>query len=239
MQLPRVLIIEDNQAMRDMLQLVLRDQFTLATASGGEAALTLLRTAPFDLIVSDVEMPGMNGYEVAKHIRAIPSAQQTPIIFLTGRSHVEDRLTGFEVGASDFVSKPVDYRELKARIQAQLARGARPKATHEIEVGGLHLSTLTQAVSYFDQTSGQTVAVEVTPLELKLLACFMEAPEKVFGRDALLEIVWGKARNVSDRSVDIAISKLRQKLGSFGSLIQSVHGVGYRFRDPRQAPDAA
>lgn len=229
----RILIIEDHEDAREAMRLALSKEFDVHSVGSAEKALESLNEKEFDLIIMDVGLPGMDGYKLCASLKSHEKHSEIPVIFLTGRMDLEDKLLGFSVGAQDFVSKPVDLRELRARVSVhtQKRKEELQKST-QIQVGPFQVDTVTQAASY--RHEGKTVDIKLSPLEFKLLYFFLTHIDHVLTRDQLLDRVWGDSRHVNDRSVDALTSKLRQKLGPYGDLIQATTGVGYRFLKPPQ-----
>jgi DNA-binding response OmpR family regulator len=150
------------------------------------------------------------------------------VIFLTAKNSVSDKVLGFSVGADDFISKPFDGLELKARVDSRLRKRDRERAESDIlKLGDIEINKSTQKVQIFE--NGQATDIDLTPIEFKLLLFLCKEVNKVYSRDEILNSVWGESIHVYSRSVDTHISKLRKKLGSKSSYIESVHGSGYRF----------
>jgi two-component system, OmpR family, phosphate regulon response regulator PhoB len=223
-----VLVVDDEP---DLLELVAHHLesagFEVLRASGGLEGLELASRTPPDAILLDVMLPDLLGTEVFKRLRRDPATAAVPVVFLTARGDEVDRVVGFELGADDYVVKPFSPRELVLRIQALLRRSeavAEP-AGPVLERGGIRL----------DQTRHEAAArgqlLDLTPIEFKLLTHLMERPGRVLTRDQLLESVWGSDVFVTERTVDTHIKRLRSKLGRTADRIETIRGVGYRFRE--------
>lgn len=221
-----ILIVEDDPAIRELLAVNLEASVhrVMETASAEEADAAMLHTLP-DLILLDWMLPGRSGPQFAQKIRATERTKDVPIIMLTARTDEQDRVTGLEIGADDYMVKPFSPRELIARIKAVLRR-RKPQLTEDkVEVNGLVLDPVTHRVT----AAGGAVAIG--PTEFRLLHFFMTHPERVHSRSQLLDKVWGDHVFVEERTVDVHIRRLRSLLEATGhdGLIQTVRGSGYRF----------
>ncbi len=219
-----VLIVEDDADVVRVVRAYLeREGFAVAVESDGEAGLRRALADKPALVVLDWMLPRMSGLEVLRELRR---ERPTPVILLTARTDELDRIIGLEVGADDYVVKPFSPRELVARVRAVLRRSegaAAPPADEVVEHGGLRLD-VARRLAFVD---GQELSL--TTLEFDLLLAFARAPGRVFGRDALIERVWGPEFDGVDRVVDVHVSNLRQKLAAAGAedLLRTVRGVGY------------
>jgi two-component system phosphate regulon response regulator PhoB len=221
----RILIVEDEQAIREMVCLALSQggYDCLEAADTNEAQQRILEGLP-DLILLDWMLPGMSGIDYARKLRRDKLTQGVPVIMLTARTQEEDKVRGLDTGADDYITKPFSTRELVARIKALLRRTA-PQATDEpVEVRGLALDPVTHRVQAGD------IKLELGPMEFRLLHFFMTHPERVHSRERILDSVWGNNVYVEERTVDVHIRRLRKALTPSGhdSLIQTVRGAGYR-----------
>jgi len=221
----RILIVEDEADIRDVLAFNLRQAgHQVLTAANGRQAIDQLGAKPH-LIILDVMLPDLSGFEVCKAIRQNVATKHTPVLMLTARGEEIDRVVGFEVGADDYVVKPFSMRELLLRVQA-VVRRATP-ATQDasiIELGELRIDREAHRV----WVAGREV--ELTALEFRLLITFYERRERVQSRATLLDDVWGVSPDIATRTVDTHVKRLREKLGPIcGELIETVRGVGYRF----------
>lgn len=221
-----ILIVEDDPAIRELLTVNLEASAhrVIEAGSAEEAEATMVHSLP-DLILLDWMLPGRSGPQFAQKIRAVERTKDVPIIMLTARTDEQDRITGLEIGADDYMIKPFSPRELVARIKAVLRR-RKPQLTEDkVGVNGLVLDPVTHRV-----TAGGS-AVAIGPTEFRLLHFFMTHPERVHSRSQLLDKVWGDHVFVEERTVDVHIRRLRSVLEATGhdSLIQTVRGSGYRF----------
>jgi two-component system phosphate regulon response regulator PhoB len=221
-----ILIVEDDPAIRELLTINLEASAhrVMEAGSAEEAEQLIVHNLP-DLILLDWMLPGRSGPQFAQRIRMTERTKDVPIIMLTARTDEQDRVTGLEIGADDYMVKPFSPRELIARIKAVLRR-RKPQLTEDkVDVNGLVLDPVTHRV-----TAGGA-AVNIGPTEFRLLHFFMTHPERVHSRSQLLDKVWGDHVFVEERTVDVHIRRLRSVLELTGhdSLIQTVRGSGYRF----------
>jgi len=226
----KVLVVDDEAELTDMLTSYLEASgFTVGRAATGEGALTKLETFQPDLVVLDIGLPDIDGFEVLRRLRATSS---TPVIMLTARAEEVDRVVGLTMGADDYVTKPFSPRELVARIGAVLRRASIPEEPAERwEFADFTIDLAQRTVTVGDRE------VELSQLEFDLLAALASAPKRVFTREQLLEQVWGWDHFGVDRVVDVHISNIRKALGDSPSdprIIATVRGVGYKLiSEPR------
>ena len=224
----RILVVEDEQDIGGLIKHALeRDGDTqVETVTSGDAALKAVVDQAPDLIILDLNLPVLNGFEVCRILRARPNTQHIPIIMLTARTNEVDRVSGLDLGADDYVTKPFSLRELAARVRAVLRRRQQSATTEAISIyRGRHLVADFDAVSI----AVDSKSVRLTRREFELLKCLVENRNRVLSRDRLLERVWGYDRLIETRSVDVHIGRLRGKLGPAGDQIETVVGLGYRF----------
>jgi DNA-binding response OmpR family regulator len=216
-----VLIVEDEQTIAELVRAYLaRDGFAVTWVRSGEQALEELARHPVRLVVLDLGLPGIDGFEVCRRLRARTSV---PILILTARDDEIDRVAGLEAGADDYVTKPFSPRELTARVKAILRRSAQIRAASGsiLAAGDVSLDDAARTV-----TVGAS-AVELTPREFDLLAALLAHPNVVLSRDRLLELAWGGGFPGGTRTVDVHIAQLRGKLERPG-LVETVRGIGYK-----------
>jgi len=228
----KILIVEDEPDIRDVLAFNLRQAgHQVLTAARGRDAIEQLGQKP-GLVLLDVMLPDLSGFEVCKAIRQNPATKHTPVLMLTARGEEIDRVVGFEVGADDYVVKPFSMRELLLRVQAVVRRAAPASADEPavIELGELRIDREAHRV----WVAGREV--ELTALEFRLLITFYERRERVQSRATLLDDVWGVSPDLATRTVDTHVKRLREKLGPSGELIETVRGVGYRFTTSPSSP---
>jgi len=223
----RVLVVEDEGDIAGLIRHALErgGEMTVEVATGGDQALSMAEEQPPDLIVLDLNLPGLGGLEVCRLLRSRPATARVPIIMLTARTSEGDRVTGLDAGADDYVTKPFSLRELSARVRAVLRRGRSEEPGAATVYRGKHLVADFDAVAI--AVDGESV--RLTRREFELLRCLVENRNRVLSRDRLLERVWGYDRLVETRSVDVHVGRLRGKLGEAGKQIETVIGLGYRF----------
>jgi phosphate regulon transcriptional regulator PhoB len=223
-----IVLIEDEKDITELVRYNFRKEgFEVASFVSGKDGLEHLRRHPADLVLLDIMLPDLDGFEICKRLRAEERLRSLPVIFLTAKGEEIDRVLGLEIGADDYVVKPFSPRELVARVRAVLRRQARPVEKLEvIEVPGLRLDARTQEVT------ARGEAIELSALEFKLLYFLASHPRRIFSREQLLDGVWGRDRFVTPRTVDVHIRRLREKIEAHPErpqLIQTVRGSGYRF----------
>ena len=229
-QAPRILLVDDEQSVQTLLAYPLRKEgYEVVAALDGREALARLREHSFDLVILDLMLPHVDGFEVCRQVRARSSV---PIIMLTARAEEIDKVLGLELGADDYITKPFSVREFRSRVKAVLWRAAlsRPDEALEepLENGDLRIDFERRTVS----NAGQEV--RLTYVEFEILAALTRNPGRVYNRMVLLERVWGDASYRDPRTVDVHIRHLREKLEpepKRPELIHTVRGVGYRFRE--------
>jgi len=221
----RVLIVEDEQDIAGLIKHTLErgGEIEAQTVDSGDAALKAVTDRLPDLMILDLNLPVMGGLEVCRVLRSRPQTAKLPIIMLTARTGESDRVTGLDVGADDYVTKPFSLRELAARVRAVLRRGKPDTAAAVYR--GKYLVADFEAVS----VSVQGEPIRLTRREFELLKYLVENRNRVLSRDRLLERVWGYDRLIETRSVDVHVGRLRGKLGPVGQQIETVVGLGYRF----------
>ena len=221
----RILIIEDEASIREMIAFALRkaDMEPMQAADARAAQLALAEQVP-DLILLDWMLPGMSGLELARRLRKEELSREIPIIMLTARGEEMDRVNGLEAGVDDYVVKPFSTRELVARIKAVLRRSHGDDGSGVIELGGLRIDGPAHRVFAGDEP------LPIGPTEYRLLHFFMTHPERVYSRAQLLDNVWGGSVYVEERTVDVHIRRLRKTLEPWilDELVQTVRGTGYR-----------
>lgn len=223
----RVLIIEDDKDILNLVAWHLKaaDYEVLKAEDGVSGLDVALREKP-DLIILDLMLPGMDGLDVCKSLKRNKETGPIPIIMLTARGEEADRIVGLELGADDYVVKPFSPRELVLRVQAVMRRTAAPEPTQDmLSVEGIAVDAQAHRV-WID---GEEILLTAT--EFKLLLELMHNQGRVLTRDRLLDRVWGYQFEGYARTVDTHIRRLRQKLGDYAHLVETIRGVGYRFRD--------
>ena len=235
----RILVVEDERDLNDLVARQLRQEgHEVTQAYDGPDGLVAATTGNPDLVILDWMMPGLDGLAVARKIR---ERQLVPILMLTARAEEADVVLGLEVGADDYLTKPFRMRELLARVRAMLRRveldqhrtaEAAPEAgTPGAEPDAIHAGTITVSATSRTATA-HGVELDLTPKEFDLLALFVKNPGRAFSRDYLLERVWSNDYEVTDRTVDTHVQRLRKKLGDDADAIRTVWGIGYKFQAP-------
>jgi two-component system phosphate regulon response regulator PhoB len=221
-----ILVVEDEPAIQELIAVNLEHAgHHVIRAKDAEGALGLVKDALPDLLLIDWMLPGISGVALARQLRQQERTRQIPIILLTARSSEQDKVTGLESGADDYVTKPFSPRELLARIKSVLRRRAPQITDDPVEGGGLRLEPATRRVY------GGGRPLELGPTEFRLLHYLMTHAERVHSRAQLLDRVWGDHVFVEERTVDVHIRRLRKALepGNHDRLIETVRGSGYRF----------
>lgn len=223
-----ILVVEDE---KDILELVTynltREGYQVRGVETGEAAMTAIKDAAPDLVLLDLMLPGADGFDVCRYVKSRPETKHTPIVMMTAKGEESDIVTGLELGADDYVTKPFSPRVLIARIRAVLRRRSEEKVdenasftAHELTIHpGRH------EVLYKDNR------IDLTSTEFRLLQLLARRPGWVFTRYQIVDAIHGDDYPVTDRSVDVQVVGLRKKLGDAGTYIETVRGVGYRFKD--------
>jgi len=224
----RVLVVDDE---RDIAALVAyhltREGYRVSTAGTGDEALQAAAAERPDLVVLDLMLPGLSGYEVLQELRRAPGMEQLPVVFLTARREEADRIRGLELGADDYVTKPFSPQELVLRVGSVLRRVRAPAlagAARTLRAGEVEVDVDAKRVT----VGGREVAL--TPTEYRLLTALMERRGRVQTRKQLLQAAWDVHVDIETRTVDMHVQRLRQKLGRAGDLIETARGFGYRFR---------
>jgi two-component system phosphate regulon response regulator PhoB len=228
MQKGTICIVEDEEDIRDILEIQLkREGYTTITADTGETGLELVREKLPQLVLLDLMLPGMDGFDVCRSLRQDKSTKEIPIIMLTARGEEADIITGLEMGADDYVTKPFSPRVVISRIKSVLRRGSRSSASKDgtMTYGPIHIDEPRHIVTVDEKP------LDLTATEFKLLAFLSNRPGWVFTRQQIVDNVRGEDYAVTERSVDVQVVGLRKKLGEHAELIETVRGVGYRARE--------
>ena len=222
----RILVVDDEQDLLEILKFNLETGgYEVSTACSAEEALTL-NVGEFDLLLLDVMMGGMSGFAMAKKLKSDPATEHIPIVFLTARDTENDTVTGFNLGADDYISKPFSIREVLVRVRAVLRRTASPaeqQAPQVIYYQGIEMNLGKKTVSIDGEE------IPFTKTEFELLHLLLEERGRVFSRQELIDRIWPKDVLVLDRTVDVNITRLRKKIGRFSKCIVTRLGFGYYF----------
>jgi len=228
-----ILVVDDEELIRGLLERILqRDGYDVTTVADGDGFRAAMEAGNIDLVLLDVRLGRDHGFDLA---REAGERHRTPLIFVTGDTDMTDKITGLELGAEDYITKPFDQRELLARIKVVLRRqaAAAPHSGDKREARRLNFAGFTLDLAAHELRAPKGVNVELTGMELAILACLAQRPRQALSRDDISQEVSGRMRDRRDRTIDVVVSKLRRKLEQAADgepdLIQTVRGVGYKF----------
>lgn len=227
-----ILVVDDEQDIVDLISYNLsKEGYEVATANNGTDAVEVAQRLRPDLVILDIMMPGMDGFEVCRALRQDSSLQSMAIVFLTAKAGEIDQILGLELGADDYIQKPISPRVLLARVKTILRRGSERVRTETVAAPEvLRVGTIeVNRQNYTVKIDGKETFFPKK--EFELLAFLASNRGKVFSRETLLRRIWGESVYVIDRTVDVHVSKVREKLGKYGNRIETVKGVGYRFSE--------
>jgi DNA-binding response OmpR family regulator len=224
----RIHIVEDDTSLAEVLDYNLRQEgYETQVSRDGQQGLREIRQTPPDLVVLDLMLPLIDGLEVCRQLRNDPATQNLLVLMLTARSEENDQLVGFSVGADDYVTKPFSVKVLLQRINALLRRREQGRGDRDVIVSqGIMIDRRRHRA-----TVGDT-PLDLTPSEFELLAALVRQPGRAFSRAELIDVALGDDAIVLERTIDVHIRALRKKLDAHAELVQTVRGIGYRFRDP-------
>lgn len=223
-----ILIIEDDLNIGQLVQYNLKkENFEVYLAKTGEEGLRLARTKIPDIVILDLMLPGIDGFEACRILKSGDVTKNIPIIMLTAKSDEVDRIVGFEIGADDYVTKPFSPRELVLRVKAVLKRGKKVQigVDKSVRFKDMQIDHLRHRVTI------KRKEITLTLTEFKLLSYLVENKDKVIKRDSVLDMVWGYGADVFSRTVDTYITRLKKKIGDYGKYIKSIRGVGYTWKE--------
>ncbi|MEO6695073.1 MAG: response regulator [Ignavibacteria bacterium] len=227
----RVLVVDDEKDIVDILKYNLEreNEFEVLTANNGKEALEIAETLP-DLIILDIMMPELNGFEVCKHLKSNAHTSKIPVIFLTAKENEIDEIIGLEIGADDYINKPISPRKVLARIKSVIRRinndYERPlKLDENVKFKNVEIDSSSHSVKIDEQE------IFFPKKEFQLLHFLISNRGKVYSREILLNQIWGENIYVVDRTVDVHVAKVREKLGEYSDYIETIKGLGYRFKD--------
>lgn len=219
---PKILCVDDERDILDLLVFNLeKEDFEVYTASNGKEAVELAKKTFPDLIIMDVMMPEMDGMEACRVIRETQGLKNTLITFLTARNEDYSQIAGFEAGADDYIAKPIRPRLLISKIRAMLRRNTASEVSEQVSLGPIQIDREKYLVIK------DNVSIQLPKKEFELLLLLSSAPGRVFTRENILNTIWGNDVIVGDRTIDVHIRKLREKLGD--DLFKTIKGVGYKF----------
>lgn len=219
----KILIIEDNGDTRRFLQVMLAKEYDVLTAENGVQGLEIARNENPNMVLIDVVMPVLNGYDTCKILKEDARTSRIPVIFLSAKNSSADISFAFSVGADDFITKPFDYRELSARIKNRLSKSDTDRE-QVLQIGALRIETSKREVSY----GGQIVHLTLT--EFDILLCLATRRGTVVSRDEIMKHVWrDSASSTNDRTIDVHVRALRRKVPALTKHVQSIYGVGYKY----------
>lgn len=224
----KILLVEDELAIQSLILFHLNQAgYQVSCVSDAEQALVLIRQQLPDLLLLDLMLPGISGFEVIRRLRADKRTSKIPIILLTARSEEQDKITGLNAGADDYITKPFSPRELRSRIYALLRRSKPHLSDEPLHAGHLVLDPVSQSVT------SKMLPIKLGPTEFRLLHFFMTHPNRVYTRTQLLDQIWGDHVFIGERAVDVYIRRLRAALKATqdDGRLQTIHGSGYRFSD--------
>ncbi len=229
----KILVVDDEKDIVDILKYNLEreNEFEVLTASNGKEALDLAATNP-DVILLDIMMPELNGFEVCKQLKGNPATSKIPVIFLTAKENEIDEILGLEIGADDYITKPISPRKVLARLKSVMRRSQNERPVQisfgeNIKFKNLEIDTASHSVKIKDRE------IFFPKKEFQLLHFLMSNRGKVYSREILLNRIWGENIYVVDRTVDVHVAKVREKLGEYAEYIETIKGLGYRFKDAK------
>ncbi len=225
----RILVVDDEEDILELIRYnLVREGYEVHGVTSGEEGVKAVQREGYDLVILDLMLPGMDGLEVCKTIKAHPGLRHIPVVILSAKGEEADVVTGLELGADDYIAKPFSPRVLTARLKSVLRRGR--GAEQKSEASLLKVDDLVVNPGRHEVTIGKA-PIELTSTEFKLLHFLAGRRGWVFTRSQIVDAVHGEDYPVTDRSVDVQVVGLRKKLGEYGAYIETVRGVGYRFKD--------
>jgi DNA-binding response OmpR family regulator len=227
MNAQKILLIEDSADYQALIKETLSDYEVHLSRSAEDAWLQLLKQT-YDLILLDIQLPEKNGFSLLEEIQSSPTLQSIPVVCITGRGAITDKVTAFSLGADDYLQKPFELLELKARVDGKLAKARKSRETTQLlRIANLKMDLNSHQVSILGQDHHEK-EITLTQTEFKILTHFSKNPGRAFTRDQILTAVWGGGVAVSDRVIDVHICALRRKIKGSTIRIQPITGLGYR-----------
>ena len=224
----RILLVEDSPEVQIVVCAALKRKFLVQTVATFKDAMQKLENDAFSLIILDVELPDGDGFAICAQLKMHERHRNTPVIFLSGKAQITDKVMGLSLGADDYIVKPVEPLEFQARVEArirniELAREAR----ENVCIGDFRVIPTQQKI--FISSGAEERALELTTMEFKLLFLLLRSENQIFSREQILNEVWGPLANVTDRTVDTHIYTIRKKIGATATCIQAISRAGYRY----------
>lgn len=224
----QILLVEDAKDVQMIVKSILGSNYHVTVGSNSKEGLNALKEKSFSLVVLDINLPDGDGFVFCTQLRADPKHKHTPVFFLTGKNQTEDKVKAFAIGADDYIVKPLDPAEFKARVDAKIRRLSEELADQNIfEKAPFRVLLAQQKIFLVSGDSEKDL--ELSSIEFKLLYYFLRNENQVLSRAQILNDVWGTGIHITDRAVDTYVYALRKKLGDHSSLIESVPRVGYRY----------
>ena len=234
----QILLVEDSKQVQLTVKSVLKNKYILKIADTTSAGLQELEQNSFSLIILDVHLPDGDGFKLCAQLKLQEKHRSTPVIFLSGKDQINDKVLGLSVGADDYIVKPFDLLEFQARVEARIRSVESARSSQDdVYVGSFHVNPGQQRIFIVEDSEERPI--ELTTLEFKLFYYLLRNEDIVLSREQILNEVWGHLPNVTDRTVDTHVYTLRQKLGTYASCIKSVQRVGYRYSQAKPTQAAA
>lgn len=231
--MPKLLVVEDSKEFQLMVKSALGRGMQVEVCATLAEARKKISSESYDLVLLDIALPDGTGFDFCSELQGNEKTMKLPIIFLTGRTATTDKVLGLTLGADDYVTKPFDPTELKARVESRLRKStAKTQEESTIERGPLRMNLPNYTATMI--VEGRETKLDLTPIEYKILYRLAKNPGHILTRQQLIDNVWGVGAYIEDRSVDKHISSLRKKLGEYSNYVRTVSGLGYQFvTDPR------
>ena len=223
----KVLVVEDEETSFLTIDRALSSDYEILRVKTVEHSKAAMNNFQFDLFLLDIMLPDGDGFQIFHHLKTLPQHQDKPVLFLTARSGVDDKVLGLNLGADDYLTKPIDPKELKARIDNRIQKYSANSHSKALDFGPILLDQDRQLVQLRDQYGQEDLSL--TPIEFKILSFLCKNVNQTFTREQVIHNVWGNAIHIQPRNVDTHITSIRKKLKQQGASIESVYGSGYRF----------
>lgn len=223
----KIFIVEDEETSFRTIQHALGSRYHITRAKNVSESRSILQHENFDIMILDLVLPDGDGYQVLSFIKSLPHLSEKPSMFLSAKDQVDDKILGLKLGADDYLTKPIDPKELLARVDNKIQRFQKLQKPILIEIGNLSLNPQTQMLSIVE--NGKMEDLSLTPIEFKILLQLTQNSNQVFSREDLIKKIWGDSIHIQPRNIDTHINSIRKKLKNYGPSIESVYGSGYRF----------